>query len=449
MMPTAMAWRPNGEMVVASLGGRVWTVRDLDGDGLEDDLRPFSDDLAAPYGVAATDEYADVVTKYGLVRLFDEDADRRADRRQLVASGWGHTTDYHDWAVGLPRAPDGSYFVALPCQQDDRSQAAAHLRGYVVRLVPRRPTPNDPSLYRIETLTAGHRFPMGLALRRDGELFVTDNQGNYNPFNELNHVVAPRRFGFINALERKPGFNPELTAPAINIPHPWTRSVNGICFLQPAGDGDQQSSFGPFEGHLIGCEYDTRRLVRMTVHRVEGEFQGAIYPFSYDEPNDGPSLLGPISCAISPRGDLYVGGIRDSGWGGGNNIGELVRLTPSWGELPCGIAEVQAIPSGLKLSFTSPVDPQAAGDPSSYTISTYTRTSTPAYGGDDEDRRSQSIRAVTLAEDHTGVTLELDPLLKGHVYEIHLKNLAPGGDEFFPAQAHYTMRAIPTSKPVP
>ena len=31
-------------------------------------------------------------------------------------------------------------------------------------------------------------------------------------------------------------------------------------------------------------------------------------------------------CAVSPRGDLYVGGIRDSGWGGANNIGEIVRL---------------------------------------------------------------------------------------------------------------------------
>ena len=33
---------------------------------------------------------------------------------------------------------------------------------------------------------------MGMARNREGELFVTDNQGNYNPFNELNHVRKGR-----------------------------------------------------------------------------------------------------------------------------------------------------------------------------------------------------------------------------------------------------------------
>ena len=75
---------------------------------------------------------------------------------------------------------------------------------------------------------------MGMARNRDGELFVTDNQGNYNPFNELNHVQQGRTFRLYQrarksktALSRR-----RWTEPAINIPHPWTRSVNGICFLE-------------------------------------------------------------------------------------------------------------------------------------------------------------------------------------------------------------------------
>ena len=54
---------------------------------------------------------------------------------------------------------------------------------------------------------------MGIARNRQGGLFVTDNQGNYNPFNELNHVIQDARYGFVNALERVPGFEPELTPP--------------------------------------------------------------------------------------------------------------------------------------------------------------------------------------------------------------------------------------------
>lgn len=444
LMPTGLAWRPNGDLLIASLKGRVWIARDSDGDGLEDQLRPFSDELAAPYGLAAADDYVDVITKFALLRLYDDDDDGQVDRTVAVASGWGHTTDYHDWAVGLPRDAAGNYYVAIPCQQDERSEAAAHLRGTVLRLVPQQPTKTDPRAYSLEQLTAGHRFPMGLALRKDGELFVTDNQGNYNPFNELNHVVPNRRFGFINTLERRPGFNPPLTPPAIDIPHPWTRSVNGICFLEtPGGRDGAPPMFGPFEGHLIGCELDTSRLVRMTLEKVGGEFQGAAYPFSYDQPKEGSPFLGPLECAVAPDGDIYVGGVRDSGWGGGNNTGEIVRLRPQLEEIPCGISEVRATPTGFRIHFTSPVDRKAASDPANYGVSSYTRVSTPVYGGDDEQRRNQPVKAASVAADGRSVTIDLPSLLAGHVYEIHVRSLTGEGEEFFPAEAHYTLRRVP------
>lgn len=450
LMPTGLAWRPNGDLVIASLKGRVWIARDSDGDGLEDEAYPFSDELPAPYGVAARDDYIDVITKFALLRMYDDDQDGKVDRTRSVASGWGHTTDYHDWAVGLPQDATGNYYVALPCQQDDRSAAAAHLRGVVLRLVPRKPTAADPREYTIDPLTGGHRFPMGMALSAGGDLFVTDNQGNYNPFNELNHIARSRRFGFINKLERAPDFNPPLTAPAIDIPHPWTRSVNGICFLNTPPEGKASAGhFGPFEGHLIGSEMDTQRLVRMTLHKVEGEYQGAAYPFSWDRPTRGEPFLGPLSCAVAPDGDIYVGGLRDSGWGGGNNIGELARMRPIPEQIPCGIAEVQATPNGLSIRFTKPVDSQRAADLANYSVETYTRTSTPAYGGDDEDRGRRSVQGVQVSDDGMNVNLKLDAMLAGYVYELRIKNLSPGQQEFFPAEAHYTMRRVPTSATQP
>jgi len=446
IMPTALTWRPDGSLVVASLKGRVWIGRDEDGDGMEDRLHQFSDELAAPYGLAATDEYVDVLNKYALLRLYDRDRDGIAERYETVAAGWGHTVDYHDWAVGLPRDGAGGYYVALPCQQDGRSAAAAALRGELLRLTPREPDDDDPYRFRIERVSAGHRFPMGIARDRSGELFVTDNQGNYNPFNELNHVIPGRRYGFINAIERRPDFRPPLTEPAIDIPHPWTRSVNGICFLETPANvlaASGEEPFGPFEGHLIGCEYDTRRLIRMSLQRVGDSFQGAAYPFSLDAPPSGPPLLGPLVCEVAPDGDLMVGGIRDSGWGGANNIGELVRLRPQPGNLPCGIVEVRAVRGGFELQFTRPVVKRRAVDAASYSISSYTRDSTPAYGGDDRDRRVERIRNVELAADATRVRLALDELRPGFVYELRLKHLAEVGEQFFPAEAYYTLRSVP------
>ena len=446
LMPTGLSWRSDGTLFITSLKGRVWSARDTDGDGLEDQLQPFSDELAAPFGVVAHDDYIDVINKYALLRLYDRDRNGHAERTEILASGWGHTGDYHDWAVGIATDVDGNYYIATPCQQDDRSPAAAYLRGQVMQLAPRQPTADDPQKYSLNPLSAGHRFPVGIARNRQGEMFVTDNQGNYNPFNELNHVIAGRRYGFINKLDRAADFKPPLTPPAIDIPHPWTRSVNGICFLETperlraAGRRDH---FGPWEGHLVGCEYDTRRLIRMSLQRVGDTIQGAAYPLTLDKPAQGEPLLGPLACAVSPGGDLYIGSIRDSGWGGANNIGTLVRMRINSHDLPAGIAEVRAVAAGLEVHFTRPIDRQKALDLTNYSLISYTRVSTPAYGSPDQQLRSEKLLSVEVAADGRRVLVKLAELREGFVYDLKLKKLVAADEVFFPAEAYYTLRKAP------
>lgn len=448
IMPTALAWRPDGRLVVASLKGRVWLAADSDGDSWEDRLDPFGDELAAPFGLATGENYVDVITKVALLRLWDENQDGFAERTESLASGWAHTADYHDWAMGLPRDSEGNYYIATACQQDQRPLAAAHLRGAVIRLVPKQPTSAEPRSYSLDPISFGHRFPMGLARSRAGELFVTDNQGNYNPFNELNHVVRGARYGFVNAMETIDAEtnvrSRPVLPPAIDIPHPWTRSVNGICFLDTPEtlNANRGSVFGPFEGHLIGCEYDTQRLIRMSLERVGESYQGAAYPFTYYQPKDSPPLLGPLVCAVSPEGHLYVGCIRDSGWGGANNVGAIVRLEAQAEQIPAGIAEVLLAADGFEIQFTRAVDPVLASRPANYAVSSYTRTSTPAYGGPDESRRVDPVLDVTLSPDRTRARLRLAEVRRNFVYEIRLQNLAGSGQEFFPAEAYYTVRAL-------
>jgi hypothetical protein len=300
---------------------------------------------------------------------------------------------------------------------------------------------------------------MGLAMNRAGDLFVTDNQGNYNPFNELNHVRPGKHFGFINANEKEAGFKPPpLEEPAINIPHPWTRSVNGICFLDTpealAGDDANEppgssrrptkSVFGPLEGHLIGCEYDTRRLIRMTLQKVGDTYQGAAYPLSIPPDDVEKGLLGPIVCAVKPTtGELYIGEIRDSGWGAGNNVGQIVKIKIEPEKLPCGIAEMRATADGFTLDFFQPVDTAKAADIANYSLQSYRRESTPAYGGPDLDRRTEKIAAIEVSPDNKRVTLKLPEMRERFVYELRLKNLAPKNAMFHPDEAHFTLRQIP------
>jgi hypothetical protein len=188
---------------------------------------------------------------------------------------------------------------------------------------------------------------------------------------------------------------------------------------------------------------NNRLLVRMTLHRVGDVLQGAVYPLTYETPQEGPPLLGPLCAEVSPDGDLYVGSLLDSGWGGGNNIGSLVRMRPVPEDLPAGIREVRAEPRGLTVEFTRPVDRARAGDAGNYSLASYTRVSTPAYGGDDTDRRTEAISRVEVAPGGRSVLLHLNEWREVYVYELHLKNLAAGEQEFFPAEAHYTLRRAP------
>lgn len=440
-MPTGLAWRNDGALAFCSLKGGVWLARDTDGDGLEDHLQNFADGLPAPYGIAVHGEALDVCAKYGVVRLTDADADGHADRGEIVASGWGYTADYHDWAIGLPSDAAGNYYLALPCQQDDRSPDEAYLRGTAVKLVPREPSPAQPRRYALQPMAAGLRFPMGLVLDRTGALFATDNQGNYTPFNELNHLVAGARYGFINKLEAKTGLQPSFIEPAVSIPHPWTRSVNGICFLNTPEPVRRTRGdvFGPFEGQLLGCEYDTRRLIRLSLEKIGDTYQGAAYPFSIDPTPGAETFEGPVVCAVSPAGDVYLGNLRDSGWGGGQNTGSLVRLRPK-GEVPLGLAEVRAESDGFSIRFTGQVAPDKARAVKNYSISSYRRIATPAYGGPDVDRADETIVSVELSSDTRSARLRLARLRPGFVYELRVANLARSNQTFFPAEAYYTLR---------
>jgi hypothetical protein len=124
-------------------------------------------------------------------------------------------------------------------------------------------------------------------------------------------------------------------------------------------------------------------------------------------------------------------------------VGELVRLRPLVGDLPCGIAEVRATNSGFVVKFTKPVDRRLAADVANYSLASYTRISTPAYGGNDTQRRVESIRAIQVATDALSVKLTVSKLRRGFVYEMNLRKLSPDRGEFFPSQAHYTLRVIP------
>jgi hypothetical protein len=98
---------------------------------------------------------------------------------------------------------------------------------------------------------------------------------------------------------------------------------------------------------------------------------------------------------------------------------------------------------GFTLDFFRLVDRAKAADPANYSLASYRRESTPAYGGPNLDRRIEKLAGVEVSPDGKRVTLRLAALREGFVYEFQLKPLVRGKEPFHPAEAHYTLNRIP------
>ncbi len=487
IMPTALTWSNRGALAFTSLKGHAFVARDVDGDGLEDDLRLIQEGLAAPYGITSyrtpysetpkvdddvseVDEFL-VAHKPEVLHVVDM-LPKNLEIRHVIAEGWGYNDDYHDWTCGFARDANGRFLFGLGSDYTDKNRPAAksRWRGKVLRLdtetwlrkqeppkeIERRPI-------TVMSLTAlGHafRYPTGIAINDRDEVFVSDQQGVQNCFNEINYLVEGAHYGVPSTHEEDKDA-PETKA-AIQIPHPWTRSVNGLVFLTG------KEGYPDLNGHGIGCEYNGRFLIRFTTQRVGDVMQGAVYPFSLTDAdvvqasslqlpattskelqagslhNGATNFLGPLCCGISPKGEIYIGSIADSGWAGGQNTGSIVKLKGN-GQRPNGIREIRATRDGFDIDFFAPVDHARATNAENYSISGYTRVWGGAYATPDSDRHRCNVVSITLSDDKKTAKLKVDSRkTPNYVYDISCRDVAPADQAFFPSYGFFTLHKIPS-----
>ncbi len=427
IMPTALTVRKDGSVAFTSLRGHVWIATDSNQDGLLDSATRFAEGLAAPYGIVADDDSLIVSHKPEVVRLSDSNSDGTADTFQVLASGWGYSDDYHDWTSGLVRSKSGSLFAGLGSDysQNQRPKDNDRWRGTVLKIAP------DGS---VQPVAYSLRFPMGLAFDREERLFVTDNQGVQNTFNEINFVIPGKHYGVPSRHEQTVSDPPET--PALMIPHPWTRSVNAISFFP------EDYPIRQLRGHGVGCEYDTRCLIRFTTQEVDGVVQGACYRLSrVSEKGGGENFVGPIACTFGNDGTLWIGSIWDSGWQGGSNTGCLERIRPAE-TMPNGIQEVSATADGFEVTFFHPVEKSEVTRTENWSVQGYTRSWQGSYATPDSDRHALKISEIQQRT-ATTVLLQTGKLKAGYVYELSVSESADPGKTLWPTEAHYTMKKVP------
>ena len=442
---SSIALMPGQKVAVATRRGDVWICEGAYAEDLSKvKWTRFARNLHEPLGMFWQDDSLVLTQRPEVTRLKDTDADGRADIFDTLSDGWGINGNYHEYAFGSEPDKDGNIWVLL-CLTGSFT-ADSPWRGWGLRITPKGEA--------IPTVS-GVRSPGGIGFNAEGELFYTDNQGPWNGSSSLKwlkpgsfqgHPVGNKFYDKTKALGARPldpvsksrmmaerKRIPELVPPAVVLPHGKVgQSPTGIAVDTSKG------KFGPWEKQLYVGEQTHSQVQRVSLEKVNGLYQGAVYQF-----------LEGFQAGLIPlrydhqAGVLFAGG-SNRGWGsrGGKPFTfERVRWT---GKTPFEILEMSARPDGFELTFTEAVDKTLAADPASYSMNAWTYIYQSEYGSPEVDQATPKITAASVSADGLKVRLKIAGLVQGHVHHLNAKKLESASKQpLWHQDAWYTLNEIP------
>ncbi len=431
-----VACSPAGTLVVTTRYGEVW-MRSTAGA-----WRCFARGLSEPLGlVVESDTVVYLAHRPELLKAADTDGDGRADTFDALGGQWGISHNYHEFFYGLRRDSAGNFLGVIsnsssgdklpitPGEVRGRLDLSTILettgqystlpwRGWAVKIGPDG---------KFTPLASGFRQPNGVGLSPEGEFFVNENQGDYKPSCGLLHVAPGDFHGHVASLKWAPGFDAKTftteqawqryKSPAVVFPHgPMGVSGGEIVWDTTGG------KFGPFAGQVFAGDY-TRFVVRATLEKVAGEWQGVCFPFlgRNETPayTSGEKLLAGITrSAFAPDGCLCLGAA--GGWGAGAD--GLQRVV--WdGQVSPEIHDVKLTDRGFRLTFTQPMSAATLAAAANFEVNRFRYYYQHKYGSPWVDEARVAVREVRPTADGRAAELVLAELQPGFVYELSVAAL--------------------------
>lgn len=446
-------------VAVAIRKGEVWIL-----DGVYDDppknvrYKRFASALHEPLGLLKHNDSLYTAQRTELTQLKDTDGDEVADEYLTVAKGWGVTGHYHEYAYGPELDSDGNMWLTL--------NIGMGLKGNQLTRTVRDPTLGyQQGRWRgwgmkvmptgiMVPVCAGMRSPSGIGTNAAGDMFYTDQQGNWVATNSLHHMRSGAFFHHAEALASmtQPGSTirgvtsvpngaplpqaleqfPQLKPPAVWFPYKKMGQSTTDIMLDNSG-----GTFGPFSGQLFVGEFTQASMSRVFLEQIGGEYQGACFPFR----SEFASAV--LRMAQGVDGSVFVG-LTNRGWSSlGTSSYGLQRLV--WtGKTPFEIKEMRAQPDGFELVFTKPVDARTAEDLQSYAMNSYTYRYHSTYGSDEIQKRQLAFAESVVSNDGYRVQLQVEGLRELFVHELVAAGIrSKSGEPLLHPYAYYTLNRIP------
>lgn len=429
--PTDIDFAPDGSAYVSNRTGSVWHLKD-------DQWSLFAEGLHEAIGVRVAPDGSGVyvMQKPELTFLQDTNGDGVADLYSTHEDRFRFTGQYHEFAYG-PRInskgemffstglASGAYHIAEPDGYSHQMGSALGYRGWVMKR-----SPNGS----LAPFASGLRSPAGIGINAKDELFITDNQGDWVASSYLGHVEEgdflghPASFwdrpeyGITPAVldyttvgmmpKEVPPLDPKVFRKARKRPAVWL--AHGDLTNSPGSPSfAPKDGFGPFEGQAFIADISHRTVVRAALEKVNGAYQGAVFPFIR------PLASASFSTAFDPHGNLWVGSVG-RGWTPGEPAIEIISYDPS--ETPFEIQRIELTRDGFDLHFTQPLDSSAI-PVTSVSVTEFQYEYWDTYGSEPFNESTVPISAAILSDDHSVLSLKL-PLKAEYLYNIQLPELA-------------------------
>jgi hypothetical protein len=386
----------DGRAAISTWSGDVWTVSGIDESLEKLRWRRVASGLFQPCGLRIVGDVVYVVARDQITRLVDLNGDGETDFYENFNNDCTEKGNYHEFAMDLHTDAEGNFYYCkggLGANFPGGAVGAHH--GCMIRV--------SKDGKKLDIVATGIRAGAGSGIGPHGEITVSDNDGHWGPASRINLLTKGGYYG------------DPYTAHLTPLP---TEFEPPLCWIHRSVDnssGDQvwvtSDRWGPFQGHMLHTSYGTCSLFQVLMDKVDGRMQGGIvrFPLTFSS--------GIFRSRFHPRdGQLYVAGLK--GWStSGVRDGCLQRVRYT-GKPVYSVSQLRVLHTGLELSFTSPVDPETAGDVDSYFAQWWNYLYSEKYGSPDfsvaepkkQGRDAVEIVSAKVSPDGKKVTLEIPGL---------------------------------------
>jgi azurin len=408
----------------------------------------YAHGLHEPLGLAYKNNGFYLSQRGELTRLEDRNKDGVADLYKTVYS-WPLSGNYHEYSYGPKFMANGDMLVTLNLGWIGYGASLAKWRGWMLKITP------DGKMTPIAT---GLRSPAGYAINAAGDIFYTENQGDWVGSGRMTHLEvgdfagnpeglrwtgepdSPIKNLKFEDIEPESGLTlyeyakkvPALKAPAVWFPH----TILGISTSDILYD-TTKGKFGPFEGQMLIGDQGHSKVMRVFMEKVNGVYQGAAFQFK-----EGFSS-GILRMIWGSDNSMFVG-MTSRGWSSTGKADYGLQRLQWTGKMPFEIKTMKALADGFKLEFTKPVNKKMAQDVNAYKLATFSYLYHLTYGSPIIDQQTAMIHKAEVSEDGLSVKLTVHGMRLGFIHQLEIPNLkSTTGELLLHNTGYYTLNEVP------